>query len=697
MRSRRSQLLIAAAVAAALAGRAQADPPRPDTSSWTCSQCPFPTGGSATIEAGVGYADGANAGSGRYTGLDHGGPYVAADASGQWRTKSGHYGSFDVEQAGLPSRHASVTQGEEGRYELSLTYQGQPFRQYDDTVTPYRSVGAGTLVLPADWLSSNSTAGMTALEPSLEGVRIESDRRTMALNARYFTSRVWTLFGTYSHSEQSGTGIAGASFLTEAVQLPEPIDYSTDTIEAGALWAGRQASLRLAYSGSWFHDDTDQLYFQNPYLPVVPESIGGLLSLPPDNELQQVSASGEIQLPFWSGALSYLASDGRLGQQGSFVPGSTLGSDPVLLAGSLGGDIDLSHYALSLALTPASRLSMRGRASYDGRDDHTRQLLIPYVVTDALPGGTYLTPRYGEDRTRLEGSTDYRIFRWAQAGVGGDSTHTHYSPEQVLSYLTELQAWGYGTLTPLAALSLTVKAGSGRRDASAFNPAALPLDENPLLRAYDYAPRDREFLTLRGTWALSTALSWSVEGTGSTDAYRLTQEGLKESRQRELSTTLAFSPATPWSVYVDGSYQHLEGLEASLETPGASPWQEREGEYFYTVGGGGEWAIRSRWHLKVEYVHADSRDDTELLPVAGITWFPEDRTGLDTLTLDSTYLWTAALTLHLRYERARYGSADWALQSVLPETVPTLLALGAQPYRYDLDVLELSFVYRLGK
>ncbi|MGA7538331.1 MAG: MtrB/PioB family outer membrane beta-barrel protein, partial [Steroidobacteraceae bacterium] len=372
-------------------------------------------------------------------------------------------------------------------------------------------------------------------------------------------------------------------------------------------------------------------------------------------------------------------------------------TDPVLLPGSLGGNIDLSHYALLLALTPASRLYMRGRATYDGRDDHTSQLAIPYVVTDALPGGTYLTPRYGEDRARLEGSADYRIFRWARAGVGGDYTHTHYSPGQLLTSLSELQAFGYGTVTPIAALSLTAKAGSSRRDASALNAAALPANENPLLRAYDYAPRDREFLTLRGTWTLTMALSWSLEGSASTDAYRLSQLGLKDSRQRELSTTIAWAPAKPWSLYLDGSYQHLESLQAGLETVGAAPWQEGEGEYFYTVGAGGEWAIRTRWHLKIDYVRADSRDDTELLPAGEVAWFPEDRTGLDTLTLDSTYLWTPALTLHLRYQRARYGTADWALQSVLPDTIPTLLALGAQPYRYDVDVVEVSFVYRLGK
>lgn len=690
--------MAAASVAALLAaGTAHADPPRPDTSGWTCSQCPFYTGTSATAEGGVAYADGANASSGRYTGVDRNGAYVQAAAKGQWRTKNGRYGSFDARDLGLASRSARVTTGQEGRYEVRVTYQGQPFRDYDMTQTPYRSDGAGRLTLPLDWVSSDSTAGMTALDASLEGVRIESDRRTLDLSGKYFASSAWTVFGDFNHSEQAGTEATGASFLTEAIQLPEPFDYVTDGFEAGALWAGRAASIRIAYSGSWFDDKTDELIFENPYLPIVAGSTEGLLALPPDNDLQQVSVSGQVALPIWSGALTYLASDGRLAQDGAFVPGSMLASSPDTLPGSLGGDIRLTHYALALALTPARRLSMRGRANYDGRDDHTTPLALDYIVTDTYPGGTYLTPRYGEDETRLEGSADYGLLGWVRAGVGGNYTDTHYSPGQVLTSLRELQAFGYGTVTPLAALSLTVKGGSSRRDASAFDAAALPAAENPLLRAYDYAPRDRELETVTAAWAITTALSASLEGSASTDAYRLSQLGLKESRERELSMTLAWAPATAWSVYLDGSYQHLEALEEGLEVAGASPWQEREGEYFYTVGAGGQWAIRARWHLKVDYVRADSRDDTELLPGGLAAWFPEDRTGLDTLTLDSTYLWTPALTLHLRYRRARYGSSDWALQGVYPDTVPQLLALGALPYRYDVDELGLSLVYRLGE
>lgn len=669
---------------------------RPDTSAWTCALCPFSSGASATVEAGVRYADGANAASGRYTGVDRNGAYAKASANGRWRSQDGHYGSFDLSHLGLASRGARVSAGLAGRYEVSVSYQGQPLRQFDDTQTPYRRVAADTLRLPAGWVASGLTTGMTALEPSLAPVRIESNRRTVRLSGKYFASRVWTLFGAYTHSEKTGTAAVGASFLTEALELPAPLDYRTDSFEAGALWTAGTASVRIVYSGSWFKDGIRELLFENPYSPLVPGSTEGLLARPPDNDLQQVSISGEIELPIWSGSLTYAASDGRLAQDGSFVPGSTLASNPVTLPGSLQGNIDLSHYALALAFTPVSGLSMRGRASYDGRDDHASALAVAYVVTDTYPGGTYVTPRYSEDHTRLDGSVDYRFFRWVRAGVGGTYTHTHYSPGQVLTSLDGLKAWGYGTINPLAVLSFTIKAGSSRRDASAFNPSALPRNENPLMYAYDYAPRDRQFETLRATWSATPALTWSLEGSTATDAYRLSELGLRDSRERELATTLAWSPEKPWSVYVDGSYEHLEASQNSLQTAGAPLWHASQGEYFWIVGAGGQWAVSSRWHLKVDYRHADSRTDTTLSPGGLTEGFPENRTGLDSLTVDSTYHWSRALSLHLRYTRGRYDTNDWALQNVYPDTVPTLLALGAQPYRYSVDVMSLSAIYRLG-
>jgi len=702
---------VAAAVRAALAaavsvsvvsGLARAasqppDPPPPDTSGWKCTQCPFYKGSSGEVQAGMLYAHGANASYGRYTGIDHNGGYADASASGQWRGNGGAYAQYRFDDLGLPSRDGHIEAGQEGRYELQLDYQGQPARLYDTTSTPYQGAGTPVLTLPGNWAAANSTAGMTALNSDLAPFGIGFNRSTVSLLGRLFATTQWTVYTHLSHQEENGTEPGSGSFLTEAVQLPEPIDYQTNTLEGGASWAGRIASLHVAYTSSWFQDDNTSLSWQNPYVALVAGSSAGRLALPPSNNLQQGAVSGNVQVPLFSATtLSYSASLGRLGQDAGFLPSSTLPGATVPAPDSLDGNVQLSHYWLALASRVTEQLYLRGTASYDGRDDHTTPLTLAQILTDELPGGYATTPLYGEDRTRLDGSADYRLLHWLKLGVAGDYLHTHFSPGQVVEHTDESRAWGYLNLGPLAAVSVSAKAGSATRNASTFDLAALPPGENPLLQAYEYAPLQQTFMTLSGAWTVSARLSWEVEGTWDDDTYPLSVLGLQGGRDRDLSSTLTWAARTGLSLYFDGGYQRLTALQNGSIGADAPVWQLSDAQYFWTGGAGGQWVIGPRWNVDLDYVHAITRAN-EMIAVGGPDdLFPQIDSTLDSLSLRSTYQWTAALRLRLRYAYESFHSNDWALQDIYAATVPNLLSMGAQPYRHDVNLVGLSFLYSFG-
>jgi hypothetical protein len=178
---------------------------------------------------------------------------------------------------------------------------------------------------------------------------------------------------------------------------------------------------------------------------------------------------------------------------------------------ALDGDVHLSHYAMGLASRPFAKLSVRGNAVYDGRDDKTPALAVPYIVTDTFPGGTALTPRYSEDRVRLDGGADYAWARWLRLGIGGKFNDNHYGPGQVYTNTQETESWGRATVLPIDSLSIAIKAGDGLRKVSSFDLAAVPAQESVLVRDYNYAPRDRRFTTLTAAWTVSTTLTWTVE------------------------------------------------------------------------------------------------------------------------------------------------------------------------------------------
>ncbi len=672
---------------------AWADPPTTDTSAWKCAQCPFLQGYESDAEAGALVASGANATYGRYTGIDHSGTYVDATASGQARSENGSYASYDLEQLGLPSREGYVEGGREGRYDVRLSYDGQPTRLYDTAVTPFRGDGA-SLTLPASWVAAGSTGGMSALGSSLAPVDIGYDRRTVALLGRFFASPTWTIFGEFRRQEKEGTGLTSASFLTEAVQLPQPIDYVTDSFEAGAAWSGRRASFRLTYSGSWFEDNSDSLTFANPYLPLVAGSTEGRLALPPNNTLQQLAATGNVQLPWFATTLNYTASLGTLKQNAGFLPVSTLPGSTVPVSGSLDGDVHLSHYAFGIASRPLPKLNLRGNAAYDGRDDQTTPIAVTYTVTDTFPGGTAVTPRYGEDRVRLDGGADYDLARWVRIGVGGKFDDSHYSPGQVVRNTQNTESWGRGTLTPIAALSFTLKIGNALRKASPFNSAALPPEENPLVRAFDYAPRDRVFSTLTASWAATPTLTWSIEGSIAKDDYRSSPLGLQNSHEQRASTMLTFTPRDTLSVYINAGYQRLSTLQNGYTGMLTPPWLAADIEHYWNMALGGRWVPQERWILSADYLLAPSYEDTDSTLGGLQQAFPQSWTKLNSAHLKVTYRWTKALQVNFSFTHESYNSSDWALNGVGPSTIPNLLALGLQPYRDNVNVFGLSVRYQ---
>jgi MtrB/PioB family decaheme-associated outer membrane protein len=670
--------------------------PTPDTSGWKCMQCPFLQGAAGDVEVGALYARGANASFGRYTGIDHPGTYADVGASGQLRSDDGAYANYDLERLGLASREGTVEGGREGRYDVRVSYDGQPARLYDTAVTPFRGSGAN-LALPADWVPAGSTGGMSALEQSLAPVNLGYERRTVALLGRFFAAPDWTLFGEFRRQEKVGTGLTSASFLTEAVQLAQPIDYVTDSLETGVAWTARRASLRLTYTGSWFEDDSDALNFANPYLPIVPGSIEGRLGVPPGNTLQQLAAAGNLQLPWWAMTLTYSASLGTLRQNDAFLPVSTLPGAGVAAPGSLGGDVHLSHYALGLASRPLPKLSVHGNATYDGRDDKTDPLAISYIVTDTFPGGTAITPRYSEDHVRLDGGADYALARWLKVGVGGKLEDIHYGPGQVVTWTQNAESWGRGTIKPIESLSFTLKMGNGLRKASSFDTAALPPEENPLIRAYDYAPRDRVFSTLTGAWSTTQTLTWSVEGFIAKDDYRSSPLGLLAVHEQRASSTLTWTPRDTLSAYVDGGYERLFNLQNGYAGIDTVPWLAADTERFWNMDIGARWVPQERWTLSLDYLIAPSYEDTDSA-IGGLAQAsPQTWTKLDSTRFEVAYRWSSALQIHFRYTRETYDSSDWALNGVGPSTVPNLLALGVQPYRDNVNLFGLTVRYQFGR
>jgi hypothetical protein len=297
----------------------------------------------------------------------------------------------------------------------------------------------------------------------------------------------------------------------------------------------------------------------------------------------------------------------------------------------------------------------------------------------------------------LDGGADYALLHWLKIGVGGTLDDIHYGPGQVVTWTQNAQSWGRAVVTPVQPLSFTLKIGNGLRKTSSFDAAALPPEENPLIWAYDYAPRDRVFSTLTGAWTATSTITWSVEGSIAKDDYRQSPLGLQSVHEWRASSTLAWTPRDTLSAYIEGGYERLFNLQNGYTGVDTSAWLTSDTERFWDLSVGARWVPQARWTLTLDYLMAPSYDNTDTTTGGPQQAFPQNWSKLDSARFKATYQWTPALQIHFRYTRETYNSSDWALNGVGPATIPNLLALGLQPYRDNVNVFALTARYQFGR
>lgn len=101
--------------------------------------------------------------------------------------------------------------------------------------------------------------------------------------------------------------------------------------------------------------------------------------------------------------------------------------------------------------------------------------------------------------------------------------------------------------------------------------------------------------------------------------------------------------------------------------------------------------------LQLDYTRASGVTGIDVSGGGGPSGFPDLESTLDSLRVRVLYHWSEKLeaSLQLRYEN--FPTEDWALQGVAPDTLPTILTLGALPYDDEVWMMGISFRYFLGE
>lgn len=707
------------------------------------------------VEVGIGYNTEDSFKLGEYTGLKDKGPYAIGHFMIRWRD------SYDSDRAryfeakglnlGLDYRSVHLEQGNQGRYGLFFDYDQIPHFQggfpSDKARTPYNGVGGGRLTLPGDWIAAPTTQGMTALEQSLQSVRIETERKRFGAGLTWHMATNWALKASFRHERKDGLDtIAGAFGINggdpSAVILPEPIDYKTDTANVTLQYVGAKAQFQLAYELSLFNNAQATLLFQNPYSEAgrgVPWAAAtgfptgfGEFALPPDNRAHHVTFSAGYNFGLTSRVMANL-SYSRMEQDAPFlafsaIPALNASITTPLPRNSLDGRIDNLLVDLGFSSRPLPKLDFRANYRYENRDNDTPRDIYVRIAGDAQtqPAGiananARINLPYSLEQHKVFLDLGYRILPRAKLSLGYDFDQRERDFQEK-DRTQEHTARAKVAATPFDFADGWIEYAHSFRDGSSYVDnaaflashtaaflATLPEDErfenHPALRKFHLAKRDRD--SVRGvlTFIPHPQVMLSLDGRFSRDDYGASALGLKESRIASATLNISYSPRQNITGYAFFTYdnlryeqrghQHNPANLPSLTDP-TQRWSIDTEDEVLTPGIGLNWnIIEDKLDLGVDYTVSLAQTRTD--PAAGSALteapLPDVDTRFHRVSAKLNYKLKDNLSLRFAYRYERLETEDFARDDIALDTMPFVLTLGSTSPDYDAHLFGLSVAY----
>ena len=684
---------------------------RPDTSQWTCTLCP-PAARATRIEtkAGAAYVSDSAARFGDYRGLEQRGSYLILGGAFEHVGADGLRIAASAEDVGLSSRELQVVAEWPERLSLALEYRTLPRYLSDSTLTPFRLNGEVS-TLPADWVSAGATTGMTRLAASAQREDLEFDSDTLQAASSWQVTPRLTLSLDYRRDERSGRDDITAAFVNLGVQIPLPIDDRTDTVTATLGFDHERGGGRLQYLGSLYTNHLAALSWQNPFTPVVSGTNFGQLALAPDNSLHQLQGSWLQRIGNHS-RVAINASVGEAQQDKQFLPYTT---NPFLAVGlppraRLDGKVGTSH----IGLRWDSDLRLLGRfwrgarlvvdARRDDRDNSVSRAVFERVEGDSFVATPTTNTPYDFIKQSAVARIDYDLRELLTFIPGGQrlilSGAWRYDsferPQREVVSARERSGWGRVAYTPWPWLRTQLELGGGLRETGRLRAdVATAVGQNPLLRKYDLADRERQYADF--SLAITPATDWSLLLTMQYSSNDFVNSRIGLTSSRDSAATIAVHKAISPRMAFDARYgwDRRKARQLGSQAFASPDWSATTDDRSRIAGAGFRLDnIGRRADLVLDYSYSQSRGRTVTdLGVLPIVEFPALRHRTRSLSASVDYHYSSRLTLQAELVSERYDADDFLVDGVGLATMPTFLTLGGKTLDYDLQYAALSFRY----
>jgi hypothetical protein len=256
---------------------------------------------------------------------------------------------------------------------------------------------------------------------------------------------------------------------------------------------------------------------------------------------------------------------------------------------------------------------------------------------------------------------------------------------------------------PTVSIDLTGETAQRDIDGSYEQIDFLKFSQNPLMRKYNQADRNRDGYKINLTATPNDRVSLGARVESWDDDFNNSLVGLTHADRDAYFFDATWSVKDNISLY--GSYgseaidSRQSGAQSNVNPNTASPnWLAKNNDDFDSLNVGLRWdRIATKWGLELDYVYAKSEGKIALNNSGVRDSYPKLETDLKRTRLAVTYDYSDRIRLAAGLLYEDYNSDDWALDGVEPDTINSVLTWGGTSPDYDVTLVSLSFTYSLDK
>lgn len=490
-----------------------------------------------------------------------------------------------------------------GRVKLWGQWDQIPMLMSRTTRTLFSTPSPGVLAIE-DSIQAAAQASAASLASAADlsrQIELSSRRHIAEGGAQYIAQNGLTVGATARNVDRAGVIPFGGSFgHSNVVETLAPVQHRLTNLDSNAEFMRGNLLVRGGYTGSWFKNEITSLTFDNPWRITDSATAGsrGQLALSPSNSSIGVNGLVSYKLPYKS-RINLAASVGTLRDAGDTLLPFTVNSalvSPALDRQKTEGHAKTSSMNLNFVSRPTRSVDVDVRYrtyNYDNRTPEFQTLTrVAYDNSVSAVTNTALqhSEPYGLKRQTLDADVrlspvgtfagtvgvsrlveERPIGSFEEAKQGGTHRLFEEITDNTFRLAFDLFARQMGNDIYGLIRSVTVRTKyehaerRGKGDVAAIGAELEAIGEQPGMRHFDIAARDRDRVTITASAVPLDMMTLSASVAAGQDDYKESLFGLRDNSHRVYSTGVDIAPSEYLGGGVSYSFERYASLSRSRQ------------------------------------------------------------------------------------------------------------------------------------